>query len=125
MPSGQAILKELSSTLRHLHRALIEAESTNFPDATGPYDRLMLVVEHPEFRWLHALSELIVEIDELADDEAAGGQAATPCKEVIERLLGPAPAVREDFRTRYLDLMQSAPDVAIASGAVRRVLARL
>ncbi len=118
-------LQELSAVLRHLHRALIEAESANFPGATGPFDRLVLVVEHPGFNWLHALSELIVEIDELADTGTASGQAITPCKDIIERLLGPAPALREDFRSRYLELMQTAPDVAIASGAVRRLLARL
>jgi len=125
MPSAHPTLQELSATLRHLHRALIDAESANFPEATGPYDRLMLVVEHPGFNWLHALSELIVEIDELADAGTESGQAIAPCKEVIERLLGPAPALREDFRRRYLELVQAAPDVAIASGAVRRLLARL
>ncbi len=123
--SDHPTLQQLSAVLRHLHRALIEAESVNFPEATGPFDRLLLVVEHPGFNWLHALSELIVEIDELADAGTASGQAVTPCKDVIERLLGPAPALREDFRSRYLDLMQTAPDVAIASGAVRRLLARL
>ncbi len=122
---GHPTLQELSSVLRHLHRSLIEAESLNFPEATGPFDRLVMVVEHPAFNWLHALSELIVEIDELADAAADTAHPITPCKEVIERLLGPAPALREDFRSRYLELMQTAPDVAIASGAVRRLLARL
>ncbi|HTD06384.1 hypothetical protein [Undibacterium sp.] len=125
MSPGLPTLTELSSALRHLHRALIDAESANFPVATGPFDRLMLVVEHPGFDWLHALSELIVEIDELVDAGTETGHPITPCKEVIERLLGPAPALREDFRSRYLELLQTAPDVAIASGAVRRLLARL
>ncbi|MES2069262.1 MAG: hypothetical protein V4488_02865 [Pseudomonadota bacterium] len=125
MPSPHPSLPELSSALRQLHRTLIEAESANFPGATGPFDRLVLVVEHPGFNWLHALSELIVEIDELADAGAEAGQPITPCKDVIERLLGPAPALREDFRSRYLELMQTAPDVAIATGVVRRLLARL
>ncbi|WP_394781934.1 hypothetical protein [Undibacterium sp.] len=122
--SGHPTLQELSAALRHLHRSLVEAESLNFPEAKGPFDRLVLVVEHPAFNWLHALSELIVEIDELADT-ADASHPITPCKEVIERLLGPAPAHREDFRTRYLELMQTAPDAAMASGAVRKLLARL
>lgn len=118
-------LQDLSKSLRQLHKALLDAEIDNFPMAQNAANRLALVVEHPSFAWLHALSELIVEIDELADSDAGANSSLRPCREAIERLLGPAPASRADFRSRYLEHMQPAPDVAIATGAVRRLLARL
>jgi len=118
-------LQELSSVLRELHKALLDAEIDNFPMAKNAADRLALVVEHPSFAWLHALSELIVEIDELADSDSGANLSLRPCREAGERLLGPAPESHPEFRSRYLEHLQLAPDVAIATGAVRRLLARL
>lgn len=89
-------LTELSQALRDLHKSLLDAELENFPMARGTADRLLLAVEHPSFAWLHALSELIVEFDELSD---------------------------ADFRSRDLEYLQLAPAVALATGAVRRLLA--
>jgi len=118
-----ASLRELSLALRHLHKALLDAELDNFPMARGTADRLKLVVEHPSFAWLHALSELIVEFDELADSDADANSTLRQCRDAVERLLGPAPASHADFRSRYLEYLQLVPDVAIATGAVRRLLA--
>lgn len=114
-------LEELSRALRLLHKSLLDAELDNFPMARGTADRLTLVVEHPSFAWLHALSELIVELDELADSDAAVPTLRN-FREAVERLLGPAPASNAEFRSRYLEFLQLAPDVAIATGAVRRLL---
>ncbi len=91
--------------------------------ARGTADRLKLVVEHPSFAWLRALSELIVEFDELVDSEGVTTAKLRSCRDAVERLLGPAAASNADFRSRYLEYLQLAPDVALATGAVRRVLA--
>lgn len=117
-----SVLNELSQALRALHKTLLDAELDNFPMARGTGDRLKLVIEHPSFAWLHALSELIVEIDELVDSEAATATTLRSCRDAIERLLGPAAASNADFRSRYLESLQLAPDVALATGAVRRLL---
>jgi hypothetical protein len=117
-------LADLSQALRDLHKALLDAELDNFPMARGTADRLSLAVEHPSFAWLHALSELIVEFDELCD---AGGVTAAQLRQgrdAVERLLGPLPASNADFRSRYLEYLQLAPDVALATGAVRRLLSK-
>ncbi len=118
-----ASLRELSLALRHLHKALLDAEFDNFPMARGTADRLKLVVEHPSFAWLHALSELIVEFDELADSDADASATLRQYHDAVGRLLGPAPVSHADFRSRYLESLQLVPDVAIATGAVRRLLA--
>lgn len=116
-------LLELSHALRALHKALLDAELDNFPMARSSSDRLALVVDHPSFAWLHALSELIVEFDELAESDATVIPAARRFRDAVERLLGPAPASNAAFRSRYLEYLQLAPEVALATGAVRRLLA--
>jgi hypothetical protein len=121
-PDPSSPLSQLSRALRQLHKALLDAELDNFPMARGTADRLTLVVEHPSFSWLHALSELIVELDELADSDAAAVPALRHSRDAVERLLGPAPASNADFRSRFLEFLQLAPDVAIATGAVRQLL---
>jgi hypothetical protein len=121
-PHPSSPLQELSRALRQLHKSLLDAELDNFPMARGTADRLTLVVEHPSFAWLHALSELIVELDEFADSDAAAVPTLRHSREAVERLLGPAPASNTDFRARYLEFLQLAPDVAIATGAVRQLL---
>ena len=118
-------LQELSHALRRLHKALLDAEFDNFPMAQSSADRLTLVVEHPSLAWLHALSELVVEIDELADSDEGPPQSSRPSREAVERLLGPAPASHIEFRSRYLEQLQLSPEVAIATGAIRQLLARL
>ena len=117
-------LRELSHALRALHKALLDAELDNFPMARGAGDRLKLVIDHPSFAWLHALSELIVEFDELAESDPAVIPATRQARDAVERLLGPAPASNAEFRSRYLEYLQRAPEVALATGAVRRLLAR-
>ena len=116
-------LHELSHTLKDLHKALLDAELDNFPMARGTGDRLKLVVEHRSFAWLHALSELIVEFDELVDSEAVTVASLHECRNAVERLLGPAAASNAEFRSRYLEYLQLAPEVAVTTGAVRRLLA--
>ena len=112
-------LQELSLALRRLHKALLDAELDNFPMAQNAADRLALVIEHPR-----ALSELIVEIDELEDSDEGPPPSLQRYREAVERLLGPAPASHVEFRSRYLEHLQLAPEVAIATGAVRNVLVR-
>jgi len=126
MPSSSLpLLRDLSLALRELHKALLDAELANFPSAQSAGGRLALLVEHPSFAWLHALSGLIVEIDELEDADAGVSPSPGGWRTAVEQLLGPVPAAHAEFRSRYLALLQSAPEVAITTGTVRRLLERL
>jgi len=116
-------LQDLSQALRDLHKTLLDAEFDNFPMARSTADRLSLAVEHPSFAWLRALSELIVEFDELADAGEVTAAKLRQGRDAVERLLGPLPPSHAAFRGRYLEYLQLAPDVAIATGAVRQRLA--
>jgi hypothetical protein len=61
----------------------------------------------------------------LGGERTKAAPVPTPrqCRDAVERPLGPAPASNAVFRSRYLEYLQLAPDVAIATGALRRLLA--
>ena len=53
--------------LLRLHRALLDAEKTEYERANGPVTPaafLPLLIGDPRFAWLSALSELIVQLDD-------------------------------------------------------------
>lgn len=117
-------LNDLAGALRRLHKALIDAEVENFGPVSGPYRLLDLVAYHPHFAWLHRLSELMVELDELRDDvgSADAGDAAV-LRATLEELVGPSKPRDAKFRERYLAMLQQAPAVAMAHAELRQVLA--
>ena len=125
-PEPRDLLDQLSAVLRDLHKALMHAEAKWFGPIDGPYQLLTLVAQHPHFAWLHALSELMVKLEDLgASPRPIGVHEVAPYRVAIEELVGPRKSSRPDFRARYLALLQGSPDVAMAHGALRRVLARL
>src|SRR5215470_7640645 len=65
---------DVRSSLLGLHKALILAEQTTYERINGRVastsQLLQLVLNDPWFTWLHPLSQLVVRIDELLDDES-------------------------------------------------------
>ncbi|MGO4831296.1 hypothetical protein AB4144_03205 [Rhizobiaceae sp. 2RAB30] len=115
---------ELATALKGLHRALIRAEAGDEPELKNPYTLLFAVIGDPRFAWMGALSQLIVQLEETLDDKEGEGDLA-PFLKAAEQLLGEEQGVQAEFRLRYLMALQKEPDVALATGALRRVLARL
>ena len=81
-----------------------------------------MVIGDTWFEWLHRVSELIVQIDEMLDAEEP--VTAIDATRVIDRarmLLKPT----EDgsgFGKRYYEAMQRDPDVVLAHAAVKKLL---
>lgn len=116
----------LSAALKDLHRALIRAEAGDDPNLQNPYTLLFAVIGDPRFGWMSGLSQLIVQLDEvLDDDEAAAEGALAPFRAASEALLGEREGEQAEFRLRYLMALQKDADVALATGALRRVLSQL
>lgn len=116
-------LSDLSGVLRRLHKALIEAETENFGPVSGPFQLLNLVAHHPHFAWLHSLSELMVDLDELRKDvESADADQAAVLRATVEQLIGSRAPLLPQFRERYVVLLQQSPEVAMAHAELRRVL---
>lgn len=121
-----ALAGELSAALKAFHWALILAEAGDDPVLRNPYSLLFAVIGDPRFAWTGGLSQLIVRLDEmLAESEISAPEHLFPFREEVARMLGEEEGENAEFRLRYLIALQNAPDVALATGGLRRVLARL
>jgi hypothetical protein len=129
---SRARLDELTHTLRPLHKLLVDVVQAEYERANGPVGgpvRLFQLLTGDEFfMWLHPMSALMAEIDELLDaKEPLAPEAAKAVRTTLEALVGdggkvPAPG---SFVARYLDILQSDPHVVMAHAAMRRVLDKL
>lgn len=119
-------LRELRTQLLDLHKVLLEDTRVAYELDRGRVgttaNLLQLVISDPWFAWLHALSELIVRIDELLGKDAPSTEAdATALFAGVERLLTASEA-GEGFSRRYYDALQRQPAVVLAHAGVRRTL---
>jgi hypothetical protein len=123
-------LKSIREHLLHLHSLLLADQRNEYEQmygrVKGPGDMLNLVMNHDWFAWLRALSALIVRIDELLDHEKAGVEwtdaDAKTLIEYTEALLTPAEEGAV-FRQKYHTAVQRNPDVLIAHGQLKKLLA--
>ena len=124
--SVPALAGDLSAALKTFHKALIEAEAGSDPSLQNPYTRLFAVIGDPRFAWTSPLAQLIVRLDELlAEGEISMPEHLAPFREEVARMLGEGDGEDTAFRLRYLIALQKSPDVALATGGLRRALAKL
>ena len=122
----RAALRDLARGARGLHKAMLDVETQYFGAVGGVLEHLQLVTNHPHFAWLLKLSGLMAELDERLDDaEPFEAAEAAQFRTAFESLLGPRPAIDEEFRRRYLALLHDAPEVAIANGTLRQALGKV
>ncbi len=121
-------LRAVRQSLLGLHKALLESEREVYERARGrienSYEVLKLVMHDPWFAWLHSLSELIVQIDEMLDaDEPPSGSDGNSLIVQARVLLTPSEAGRE-FQRKYFTALQQSPDVVLAHGEVMKLLGK-
>jgi catechol 2,3-dioxygenase len=119
-------LRDLRARLLHLHKVLLDdaraAYELDRGRVTSNSSLLQLVINDPWFAWLHALSELVVRIDQTIEREAPATDAdAMALVESVERLLT-ASETGEGFARRYFEALQRQPAVVLAHAAVRLAL---
>jgi len=117
---------QLRRPLLRLHKTLLDDERAAFERIHGriesSYKLLNLVMSDPWFDWLHALSELVVQIDEVLDaDEPMSAEQAGRFFSQTEELLTPAEG-GTGFGRKYYDALQRSPDVVLAHREVTKVL---
>ena len=116
-------LLEAAAALREVHRALVQvvrkAYEREVGPAGGPGQMLRLLTEDPYFAWLHPMSELIVDLDSLLAQEILPAGTVAGVRQEIDRL---TQAGGSPFWDKYAPLLQSAPDVVMAHGRLRRAL---
>lgn len=122
-----ALATELSSALKELHRALIRAEVGDDPALNNPYTKLFALIGDPRFSWMGTLSELIARIDQtVADGETAEPGVLATLRDEAAGLIGEkGAAAAAEFRLHHLMALQKEPEVGLATGRLRKVVAKL
>lgn len=121
-------LHDLAHSLRGLHQALVQVVRHEYEKEWGAVDPgqlLQLLTRHPGFDWLHTLSEMMVDIDEMLDLDQLKSEEVRAVFEGVEQLLAPGESTASEFSSRYLAALQSDPAVVIAHVGVRRALVAL
>lgn len=124
-------LDELTHILRALHKRLVDVVRSDYEKqqgraVAGPVQLFQLLTQDPFFLWLHPMSALMAEIDELYDQkEPIGEQAFAAVLATLESLIaerGDQPAGADSFVARYLAILQNEPDVIMQHAKLRRTL---
>jgi catechol 2,3-dioxygenase len=119
-------LSDLRTRLLQLHQVLLEDARSAYEMDRGRVgstaNLLQLVIADPWFAWLHALSELVVRIDQSIEQEAPATAAdAAALVDQVERLLT-ASESGDGFARRYYEALQRNPAVVLAHADVRRAV---
>ena len=114
-------LNEVNVALRALHKVLIDTVRREYEREHGPIGGpgalLHLLMEDLFFSWLRPMSRSMVEMDELAEEP-------TPPEPI--RMAGLRERIEGMIASeRYLSLLQSSPEVAMAHTALRKTVAAL
>ena len=117
------------ATVRHglleLHKALLDAERGTYEGIHGKVTAgkmLQLAFEDPQFAWLRSLSELIVRIDELAENKEAADSEFDNLLTTVRVLLTPAAGEPTTFARAYDAALQRDPHIVVLHGRVMRAL---
>lgn len=122
-------LTDLRNGLLGLHKTLLDSERATYERDIARIhtssELLRLVLYDPWFAWLHELSELVVLIDETLDSkEPPNGIDAKRLINQAHELLVPN-ETGTGFKRRYFEALQRDPDVVLAHGRTRKLLAKL
>ena len=123
----KANLGELRAALLELHRAVLKAQQMRYERDHGrvdsPGELLQLVVRHPEFAWIRALSALIAQLDEWSQSQAEGREAQIEATvRALQTLIQPD-GTNEEFTTRYWPLLEMTPEALVAHVKLWRLIA--
>lgn len=123
------ILMDIRRGLLGLHKALIVAEQVTYERINGRVGStgklLQLVLNDPWFTWLHPLSQMVVRIDELLEDDAelTDVEVAHFLKEV-RALIRPSEQ-GDGFERSYYEALQREPNVIFAHVEVKKLLTKI
>ena len=119
-------LSQVRKPLLHLHKTLLDLERAAYERkhdrVENSYELLQLVMHDPWFAWLHSLSELMVQIDEMLDaKEPVRENGANAVIHQVRVLLMPS-ETGSGFQKKYFSSLQESPDVVLAHSEVMKYL---
>jgi hypothetical protein len=120
------LLTDIRIKLLHLHKQLLDTERIRYEQVHGQVSNgelLQLAIDDDRFAWLHRLSALIVQIDELIhSDEPITSEAIAALIADVRILLTPN-ETGNDFAVKYDTAFQRNPDVVLAHADLVTLLA--
>jgi hypothetical protein len=127
-PRRQTLL-DVRRSLLGLHKALIVAEQVTYERINGRVGStgklLQLVLNDPWFTWLHPLSQMVVRIDELLEDDAELTDVEMAYFLTEVRALIRPSAEGDGFERSYFEALQREPDVIFAHVEVKKLLTKM
>jgi hypothetical protein len=119
MESGpaQKLLKDVRQALLRLHKTLLDWERAGFERANGRLTSNQLLdalLKEPQFAWLRGLSQMVVRIDEMLDDEIPPGAGDLEAVLGHVRDLTSPNETGNPYEQRYYAALQESPDAVFA-----------
>lgn len=125
MPPKDGFASELRHAVLDLHKTLMDAQRIRYEKLHGRISTsgefLGLVLEHPQFSWLRALSSLIARLDEWIDDEKSEPEELTALVAALHTLVEPNSA-HAVFSAAYWEIVNNVPEATIEHVKLWRLL---
>ena len=119
-------LEQVRHAILELHRRLIDAQRIQYEKLHGRIQTssefLGLVLEHPDFEWIRALSALVARLDEWSEEDPADPRELQVILDTLRRLIQPQGS-DTSFGRRYWGMVEGTPEVLIDHVKLTRLLA--
>ena len=117
-------LVQLRLALLTLHKTLLDMERREYERVNGHVstgELFRLVIDHPQFGWLHNISEFVVRLDEtLAGEAPVEEQDARSAVGMARKMFVPTES-GDAFQKQYFDAIQKDPAVVMEHAALARL----
>jgi hypothetical protein len=122
-PARQKLVA-LREALLHLHKSMLEMERRSYERDHGKVsagELFRLVVDDPQFSWLHNISEFVVRIDEaLANQEGVTDTDSHVAISLARKIFAPTES-GDGFQKKYFDAIQNDPAVVMEHAELARL----
>jgi hypothetical protein len=118
-------VEEMRHAMLELHRRLIDAQRIQYEKLHGRVETtsefLGLVLEHPDFEWIRALSALVAQLDEWREAEPRDAAELEAIVAALRRLIQPQGS-DSGFSRKYWEMIERTPEVLIDHVKLTRLL---
>jgi len=117
-------LVALREALLRLHKTLLNMERREYERENGTVtagELFRLVVDDPQFSWLHNISEFVVRIDETLTSQTAVTENDSHVAISLARKIFAPSESGDGFQKKYFDAIQRYPSVVMEHAALVRL----
>lgn len=124
-PARQKLVA-LRTTLLKLHKTLLDMERRDYEKLHGQVNTgelFRLVIDDPQFAWLHSISEFVVRIDEMLageKDKEVSGAESHEAVSLARKMFLPS-ETGDAFQKQYFDAIQRDPAVVMEHAELVRL----